>query len=140
MEPVRIGITLTDEKVRLSGVSETNPGRPLSFDYAPPLGTGDGFAGLELLALSFAGCFSTALLVVLRRGGAQIKGFSARVTGLKTEKPLSLAKLVFEAEIESPNLDKTAAEDAVAAARKLSPVLLSLSPAIEVETTVQLRA
>lgn len=80
------------KKQRLSfeGVSADNPGRPLPFDYSQPLGDGDGFAGLELLMLSIAGCVSTTIVFLVERAGKKLAAYSAAVEGTRSERPLAL--------------------------------------------------
>ena len=67
MADLNVEITRTNRKVHFEGVSDANPERRIPFDFAPPLGDGNGFAGLELLLMSFAGCVSTTVVFLLGR-------------------------------------------------------------------------
>ncbi|MDR3551611.1 MAG: OsmC family protein [Clostridia bacterium] len=130
-----IEISMEDQKVKLKGISQSNAQRPVTFDYIPPVGTGQGYAGLELLTMSFSGCVSTALLFLLRKSGVEISDFKAHVQGFRREKPLSLEKIVFEAEIKSPNAQDAVVRDAMGKLEALSPVWRSLNKDITVETS-----
>ena len=68
-----ITLRLVNDKVQFLGVSEENLARPIQFDYAPPVGDGDGYKGIELLMLSFAGCVSTAIVFLLRKKSKNIR-------------------------------------------------------------------
>ena len=103
-EPIKVKADLRNEKVRFLGVSEANPGRPVQFDYAAPLGDGDGFAGLELLLLSLAGCSGTAVAYLARKMGKTVKGLTVNVKGWKTEKlPLKFERIELEFVLTSPD-------------------------------------
>jgi putative redox protein len=134
-----VEISLADQKVKLNGVSEANPRQPLTFDYSPPIGSGEGFAGLELLVMSFAGCVSTALLFLMKKSGANIQDFKAHVHGFRREKPLSLEKIIYEAEITSDNAQDSDIQAALEKARTMSPVWLSLSDQVVVKTVYSLK-
>lgn len=56
---------LTHDRVQFRGVSPANPDRPIAFDFAPPLGDGQGYNGLELLLMSLAGCSGTTVAPLL---------------------------------------------------------------------------
>ena len=134
-----IEISLVDDKVKLQGVSATNPAQPITFDYIPPIGSGEGFAGLELLTACFAGCVSTAVLFLLRRGGAEVKEYKAYVSGFRRENPLALSNIIYKAELISPNTSKEQITAVLEKARTMSPVWNSLNPDIVVEATCILR-
>lgn len=36
---------LKNQKVQFTGVSKANPDRPVTFDYKPPMGDGQGYNG-----------------------------------------------------------------------------------------------
>ena len=134
MADYNINLELIDDKVKFIGTSQANANQPLRLDFAPPLGTGDGFAGLELLVFSFASCVSTTVLMLLRRTGVQITGFRTRAEGFRKERPMSLEKIVFSMEIESPDATAETVELALVRARAIAPVWQALNENIVVET------
>lgn len=133
-----IELSLIDDKVKFRAVSAQNQNHPVTFDYIPPIGTGDGFAGLELLTLCFSGCVSTAVLFLLRKEGIDIIDFKAHIYGFKREAPLSLEKIIYEVEIKSEKAEDRDISKVLELARTMSPVWSSLNPNIEVETRYKL--
>jgi len=61
-----VTVRLINQKVRFIGVSNTNPNQPITFDYKPSIGDGQGYNGLELLLMSLCGCSATAIVYLLR--------------------------------------------------------------------------
>lgn len=133
-----VEIQLLDDKVKLSGLSKTNPEQPVRFDYKAPVGTGDGFAGLELLLMSFSGCVSTAVLFLLRKRGFEVSSLSANVGGYRRENPLSLERIEYNVSVCSSNATESDIEAVLETARTMSPVWRSLSDQIQVETSFTL--
>ena len=82
-----VTVSLTDGKLGFTGVSGSNPGRSVSFDYAPPAGAGQGYNGLELLLMSLAGCSATAFVYLLRKMGKDVAGLSVSAKGVKAGRP-----------------------------------------------------
>lgn len=133
-------IALMDGKVRLRASSAANPDQPLAFDYAPPLGTGHGFAGLELLTMTFGGCVSTTVLFLLKKSGVTVQDFAAHVQGFRRDEPLSLGAIRYQIEVACDPADEPKVAEALQKARSISPVWLSLRPDIQVETGYDIKA
>lgn len=131
MEQVKVSMELVNEKLKFLGTSEDNPSRPVSMDYAPPLGDGEGFLGLELLLISFAGCVSTAIVFLLRRMGKTVKGYRMNAAGTRREAPLSLASIDFEITVASPDIADEV-EAAILKAQEISPVWLAIKGNVDV--------
>lgn len=129
---VDVMISLVNEKFQFKGVSKSSPESPITFDYLPPLGDGQGFLGLELLVMSFAGCVSTGMVYLLRKMGKNISGFKMNVTGIKRVKPLSLEKICLEVILESNNTEDSEIQSVIELAEGLSPVWLALKNNVEV--------
>lgn len=130
--PIEIELNLTNEKVKFTGVSASNPDKPVMLDYSPPIGNGEGFAGLELLTMSFAGCVSTAIVALLRRMKKNIFNYKMRIAGCKKENPLSLEKISFAITVETDNAADEDVEKAILQAEKISPVWLAIKNNVEV--------
>ena len=133
MKDLNVDIRLVNQKVQFAAVSGENPGRPLTLDYVPPVGDGQGFAGLELLLMSFCGCVSTAVVALLRRSGS-VAGYEAHAAGIREENPLSLKKIVFSVKVLSDDLEAANVEKALCVASNISPVWLAIKGNVEVET------
>ena len=82
-----VSVNLTNQKVQFTGVSKSNPDRPIVFDFKPPIGDGQGYTGLELLLMSFAGCSGTAIAYLLRKMGKSISGLKVNAKGIRRDQP-----------------------------------------------------
>ena len=82
-----VTVHLTNQKVQFTGVSKANPDRPITFDYKPPIGDGQGYNGLELLLMSLSGCSATAVVYLLRKMGKDISGFRVKARGIRRDVP-----------------------------------------------------
>ena len=133
-----VEVKRTNQKVHFEGVSNANPSRCIPFDFAPPLGDGNGFAGLELLLMSFAGCVSTTIVFLLERLGKHILSYTATAEGIRRERPLSLSEIHFHIQIESKDIAGTEMEDVIKQAEAISPVWQAVKNNITVETTFPL--
>jgi putative redox protein len=92
-----VTVSLTNDKVQFTGVSKSNPDRPIAFDYKAPIGDGQGYNGLELLLMSLAGCSSTAVVYLLRKMGKTVSGMKVNVKGIRrSQPPIKFEKIVLE--------------------------------------------
>lgn len=139
MENLYVDFKLANQKVQFTTVSRTNPDLPVTMDYIPPLGDGQGFAGLELLLMSFCGCVSTAVVGLLRRSGKHIIAYEGTATGIRQENPLSLKKIEFEIKIQSDNMTAEDMDKILGIASNISPVWLAIKNNVEVETQYSLQ-
>lgn len=133
LPPVEVQMELVNQKVKFTGVSKSNPDTPVAIDYIPPLGDGEGFLGLELLVMSFAGCVSTAIVGLLRRRDKNLSVYKMDVTGIKKEQPLSLQKIHFAVTIESNNINEDEIQNVFKIAEQISPVWIALKNNVEVD-------
>lgn len=133
-----VAVSLTNQKVQFTGVSTSNSDRPITFDYAAPIGDGQGYKGLELLLMSFAGCVSTAIVVLLRKMGKNISGFKMDAVGIRREQPLSLQKICFEVVLESKDAVESDIEAVIKRAETISPVWITLKNSVEVASEYKL--
>ena len=131
---LEVAVCLTNQKVQFTGVSKSNPDRPIAFDYLPPLGDGQGYRGLELLLMSFAGCVSSTIVYLLRKMGKNISGFKMNASGINRILPLSLQKIYLEIVLESKDTDDSDLQSIIKQAEKLSPVWAAIRNNIEVST------
>jgi putative redox protein len=82
-----VTVRLINQKVKFTGVSSANPERPVTFDYKPPIGDGEGYNGLELLLMSLSGCSATAIVYLLRKMGKTISGLEVNAKGIRRDQP-----------------------------------------------------
>ncbi|MEJ2165646.1 MAG: OsmC family protein [Desulfobacterales bacterium] len=76
-----------NQKIKFSGVSKANPDQPVTFDYKPPIGDGQGYNGLELLLMSLSGCSATAVVYLLRKMKKTVSGLEVKAKGIRREQP-----------------------------------------------------
>ena len=140
MADLNVEITRTNRKVHFEGVSDANPERRIPFDFAPPLGDGNGFAGLELLLMSFAGCVSTTVVFLLGRMGKMVGAYQASAQGVRREQPLSLAKIHLHLQLEVEQGTDAEMEAVLKQAEALSPVWQAVKNNIAVTVTYTLQS
>lgn len=132
LDPVEISLELIDRKVKFLGTSTTNPDRPIQFDYTPPLGTGDGYAGIEMLTMSFAGCVSTAVVGLLKRRGKNVRSYEMRIKGIKHEEPLFLEAIEFTCVISADDTSEDDMRQILAIAEQISPAWIAIRGNVKV--------
>ena len=109
-EQLEVTVESTDQQVRCAGVSRSNTA--ITMDYYPPLGTGQGYTGLELLLMSLATCSVTTMVFLLRKMGKNISGFKVNAKGIRRDRhPTSLEKIyltftVHSGDAQGPDLQK----------------------------------
>ena len=113
--PLSMTVELVNDKVRFSGSTRGLP--PVSADYFPPLGDGQGYTGLELLLLSLAACSGTAILPLLRRMGKTVAGLKVSAAGKRRDRhPTSFERIDIEFLLASPDAVLADLQKAVAMA------------------------
>lgn len=126
-----VNVRLVNDKVKFLGESSLQPGEELAIDYVPPLGDGEGYLGLEMLLMSFAGCVSTALVALLRRMGQDPSGFRMKAIAYRSENPVKLDKIE-AAFTAGAAITAEAAQKAIEMAARISPVWLAIQNNVEV--------
>lgn len=135
-EPLEVIVELINQKVQFRGVSKANPDQPIIMDYIPPIGDGQGYAGLELLLMSFAGCSSTAIVCLLRRMKKTVSGFSVKAQGMKRDQPpIKFEKILLEFSIHSKDATEKDVQKAIDLSEEsVCPVWAMLKNNVEVKT------
>ncbi len=133
LPPVEIQMELINQKVKFTGISNTNQETPVTIDYLPPLGDGEGFLGLELLVMSFAGCVSTGIVGLLRRMNKTDFAYKMNIIGIKKEQPLSLEKINFTVIVESKDVSDDELQNVIKKAEEISPVWIAIRNNVEVD-------
>lgn len=138
MEHILVDLKRTSGNVHFEAVSADHPKLIIPFDFTPPLGSGDGFAGLEALVMTFSGCVSTAVIGLLLRLSKHIGGFTVKAEGERNEQPLSLGKILFHIEITSRDITADDMDWVLKQAEAFSPVWLAIQGNVSVETSYQI--
>jgi putative redox protein len=141
-EQVDIAVQLTNQKVQFTGVSTSNPDRPIQFDSYPPVGDGDGFTGLELLLMSFAGCSATSIAYLLRSMKKDVAGLKVNARGIRREQPpTSFEKIWLEFLVHSDDTTESDMQKAIQLAEDVvCPVWAMLKNNVEVITDYKILA
>ena len=120
--------------MQFRAVSSANPDRPVLPDHVPPVGDGQGYAGLELLLISFCGCVSTAVVAMLRNAGKHIAEYKGTAIGIRQEQPLKLNKIRFAISVKSDDILPADMDRVMKIAGEISPVWIAIKNNVEVET------
>jgi len=139
-EQLEVAVNLTNQKVQFTGVSRSNP--PITFDYDPPLGDGQGYTGLEMLLMSLAACSGTSIVALLRNMKKNISGFKVNGKGIRrTEHPTSFQKIVLEYTLNSKDAEDKHIQEAIQLSEeKYCPVWAMVKNNVEVVTKYKIIA
>ncbi len=135
MDNLSVNLKRVGQKVHFEAVSDDHPDLSIPFDYVPPLGENNGFAGLEALLMTFCGCVSTAIVALLMRLGKPAADYSVHAEGIRREQPISLSKILFHVTVAGNGISKADMEAVLHQAELISPVWLAIKGNVEVETS-----
>jgi len=138
MANLSVEINRTNQKVHFECVSSANPNLTIPFDFAPPMGDGQGFAGLEMLLMSFAGCFSTTVVFLLGRLGKQIESYTATAEGIRSEQPLALKEIHIMIRIKSSDITSQDMDHVIQQAEAMAPVGQAIKNNVVIVTSFEL--
>ncbi len=129
-----VSVHLTNQKVRFTGVSRANPEQPITFDYLPPIGDGQGYNGLELLLMSLGGCSATATAYLLRKMGKTVSGLDVTAKGIRREQPpIKFEKIFLEFTLNSKDAQEADIQRAIQLAEQsVCPVWQMVKNNVEV--------
>jgi putative redox protein len=130
--PLCVTAELVNEKVRFSGSARDLP--PVSADYFPPLGDGQGYSGLELLLLSLAACSATSIVSMMRRMKKTVAAFRVNASGTRREHhPTSFSRIVLAFTLSSPDAAEADLQKAIQlSAETYCPVWAMLKGSVEI--------
>ena len=127
-------VRLINEKVKFTGVSNANPDQPITFDYKPPIGDGQGYNGLELLLMSLSGCSATAIVYLLKKMGKTLSGLEVNAKGIRREQPpIKFEKIYLEFILNSKDIKDADIQKAIQLAEQsVCPVWQMIKNNVEV--------
>ena len=139
-EQLEVTVNLTNQKVQFTGISRSNP--PITFDYDPPLGDGQGYTGLEMLLMSLAACSGTSIVALLRNMKKNVSGFRVNGKGIRrSEHPTSFQKIFLEYSLNSKDAENKDIEKAIQLSEeKYCPVWDMVKNNVEVITEYKIMA
>jgi putative redox protein len=124
MTELNARMDLSDGRVKFKAYADGKA--PLTVDYIPPIGTGDGYTSLELLLISMGTCLGTGVkTLVTGRFNKKVEALSIQAKGLRREThPTSFEEVGLTLFIEAPGLAAADLEGIIALAEtKICPVL-----------------
>ena len=126
--------------MQFTGISRSNP--PITFDYDPPLGDGQGYTGLEMLLMSLAACSGTSIVALLRNMKKNVSGFRVNGKGIRrSEHPTSFQKIFLEYSLNSKDAENKDIEKAIQLSEeKYCPVWDMVKNNVEVITEYKIMA
>jgi len=138
----QVTVNLINDKVQFTGISKSNPMRPINFDFKPPLGDGQGYNGLELLLMSLAGCSGTTIVYLLRKMGKNISDFKVNAKGIRRDRPpIKFEKIFLEFLLASEDTLDTDMQKAIQLAEASAcPVWQMVKNNVEVTTEYKITA
>ncbi len=94
-EQLEVTVNSTNQKLGYTGVLRSLP--PITIDYIPPLGDGQGYMPLELLLMSLAACSGGTVAFLLRKMGKNVSGVKVNAKGIRREQhPTSFQRIILE--------------------------------------------
>lgn len=134
-EPLDVTVNLLNDKVQFSGVLRDNT--PVTIDYIPPFGDGDGYTSLELFLMSLSTCVGSAVLIVLRKMRKTITACQVTAHGIRrSEHPTGFSHITLEVTLQSPDVSEADLQRTVQMAdASLCPVWGMINGNVEVTVT-----
>jgi putative redox protein len=138
-QELNVTVDLANQKVRFTGAARANP--PVTFDYDPPLGDGQGYTGLEGLLMSLAACSATSVVALLRKMGKSVGGFRVEAGGTRrTTHPTSLETIHLHFIVTSGDAGDEDVKKAIRLSEEsICPVWAMLKGNVEIRTGFEIR-
>ena len=129
---------LTNEKVQFTAL--TGGRSELICDYAPPLGDGEGYTGLELLLMSLCVCSGTSVVALLRQMGKKIAKFAVNGSGVRRDAhPTAFETITLQFVLNSDNTAEAEIQKAIQMSRdSICPVWSLVKNNVEITTEHQI--
>ena len=137
-DPLDITVDLVNDKVQFTGALRDNA--PVTVDYIPPFGDGEGYTSLELFLMSLATCVGSTVLIVLRKMRKTITGCRVSAQGIRrNEHPTGFAHIALEVTLHSPDVTESELQRSLQLAEaSLCPVWGMIQGNVEVTVTTRL--
>jgi len=132
-EPLEVTVTSTDQKLGYTAALRTLA--PVTMDYIPPFGSGQGYLPLELLLMSLAACSGGALSLMLKKMGKTVAGVKVTARGIRKEQhPTGFRTITLVFQVTSPDADELTVQKAIPLAESVCPVWSMLQNNAEIKT------
>lgn len=109
---LEVTVDSTNQKLGYTGSLRSMP--PISIDYVPPLGDGQGYLPLELLLMSLGACSGGVIGMLLRKSGKTVSTIKVNVKGTRREQhPTSFQSILLEFIITSADVNNEDVQKAI---------------------------
>ena len=137
-EPLAVSVDLVNDNIKFTGSLRDNP--PITVDYTPPIGDGEGYTSLELFLISLATCVGSTVLLVLRKMRKTITGCQVRAHGVRREEhPTCFRTISVELTLNSLDVTESDVQNALRIAEtSLCPVWAMIKNNVEVTASYQI--
>ncbi len=137
---LEVTVSSTNQKLGYTGVLRSLP--PVTIDYIPPLGDGEGYLPLELLLMSLAACSGGVIGLLLRKMGKTISGITVNAKGTRRDQhPTSFQTIFLEFVVESVDTKDADVQKTIKLAEEsLCPVWAMVKGNVEVKTEYKIVA
>jgi putative redox protein len=127
-------VSLINDKIKFEGIAGTNA--PITIDYIPPIGDGEGIMPLELILMSLAACSGATVALMLRRMQKKVTGLKINASGVRREEhPLGFKSIELKFLVNSPDADDEAVQKAIKLSEETyCPVWTMLKASVEIKT------
>ncbi len=131
---LEVTVDSTDQKLGYRGALRSLP--PITMDYIPPHGSGQGYMPLEMVLMSLAACSGGTVAFLVRKMGKTIANVTVKAKGTRREQhPLSFEKISLEFLIHSKDAADADVQRAIRLAEESAcPVWALLKGNVEIAT------
>jgi putative redox protein len=135
---MEFAVQLVNEKVKFTG--SLRGLEPITVDYMPPIGNGEGYTSLELFLMSMSTCAGTSVISLLRRLGKKVDALKITSIGTrKEEHPTCFSKIILIFDLESPDTEIKDMEKAIQISEeKFCPVWAMIKNNVEVVPEIRI--
>ena len=136
-EPLEASVTLINDRIKFTGTAGDNP--PVTIDYTPPIGDGEGYTSLQLFLVSLASCSGSSVALLLRRYRKTVSGLTVTARGIRREThPTGFTRVDLTFAITSPDVTDADMEKAVRMSEEtFCPVWAMLKTTVKVTWTCE---
>jgi len=131
-------VNLLNQKVKFEGTAGEKA--PITIDYIPPIGDGEGYTSLELLLISLASCSGTTMVSLLRRMQKAVTGLKVNASGVRREQhPTGFKTIELQFIINSKDVTNEDVQKAVQLSEEsLCPVWAMVKNNVEITTKFEI--
>ena len=137
---VEARVSLINQKMKFSGVAGEN--EPITLDYIPPLGDGEGYMPLEMFLMSLASCSGASAALLLRKMGKAVEGMEVKAKGIRREQhPTSFQTITLALYLNSSNAENADFEKAIKLSEETyCPVWAMIKNSVEINVEFELKS